>query len=88
MVRLYHRNECQQLFGLQQLFPRKGIMASDLKPKSRRKALKVGSRNLSLQELQSTQIWPDGLLIRPIRSIKKQDKVSGTYNRSTGRNWC
>lgn len=48
----------------------KDILVFDLKSKGYKKSFKVGSRDLSLDELLSPSLWPPEVLIRPFRSAE------------------
>lgn len=50
-------------------YPDSDILVFDLKSKSRKKSFKVGSSDLSAEELQSPSIWPNDLLVRPFRTL-------------------
>lgn len=52
-------------------FPGKDVLAFDLKSRSARKSFKVGSTDISVEDLQSPLLWPDGILIRPFRVLQR-----------------
>lgn len=55
---------------LLKLRPQTDFLAFDLKSKSLKKSFKVGSGDLSIDDLQSPDLWPDGVLIRPFRTLQ------------------
>lgn len=61
----------QILQHLAESHPKKDFLAFDLKSKSKKKSFKVGSKDLSSEQLQSPDLWPDGLLIRPFRDLRQ-----------------
>lgn len=61
----------QILQHLSAAHPQKDFLAFDLKSKSNKKSFKVGSSDMSVEELQSPGLWPDGLLIRPFRDLQQ-----------------
>lgn len=52
--------------------PGKDILVFDLKSKSSRKSFKVGSNELTVEELMSPSIWPSGILLKPFRFKQRQ----------------
>lgn len=54
---------------LKSSFSNDDLLVYDLKSKSKKKSFKVGSRDLSEDELLDPKLWPDGVVVRPFRSI-------------------
>lgn len=52
------------------------ILVYDLKSKGSKKSFKVGSVDLSVEELLSPNIWPSGILLKPFLFRKRNQSVS------------
>lgn len=53
-------------------FPNSDFLVYDLKAKSRRKSFKVGSCDLSVHDLLGSELWPDGVLVKPFRPLPRK----------------
>lgn len=47
--------------------PDKDVLVYDLKSKGTKKSFKVGSRDMTVDEMLSPSLWPSGILLRPFR---------------------
>lgn len=52
-------------------FPDSDLLAFDLKSKSKKKSFKVGSIDISTEKLLGSDLWPEGILLKPFRSLPK-----------------
>lgn len=53
-------------------FPNNDLLVFDLKSKSKKKSFKVGSADVSLQDLLDSKLWPDGVFVKPFRPMPRK----------------
>lgn len=52
-------------------FSNSDILVFDLKSKFK-KSFKVGSSDISMQDLLNPELWPDGVLVKPFRQYARE----------------